>query len=167
MVRIGSDYITNIKISNITILKIRGLAQVEQHAKMIWTCAEDSEYTGQKMLKMEMTSVRHIINSSQGMCAPLSWFMMTASSLIPCSLTSVLKWSSTAGPASTVRPKEDRFSLVFYNTDCSYSVKTGRKQKGSVRISRFKVHKISVRTTNFYVFIILYWKALNSSKLKG
>lgn len=55
-----------------TILKIRGLAQVEQHVKMIWTCAEDSEYTGQKMLKMEMTSVTHIISSSQGMCAPLS-----------------------------------------------------------------------------------------------
>lgn len=107
-----------------TILQqIRGFAQVEQYVKMIWTCAEDSEYTGQKMLKMEMTSVRHIINSSQGECAPLSWFMMTASSLIPCSLTTVLKWSSTVGPASTVRPEEDRFSLVFYNTDGSYSVK--------------------------------------------
>lgn len=145
------------------------LAQVEQHVKMIWTCTEDSEYTGQRMLKMEMTSVRHIISSSQGMCAPLSWFMMTASSLIPCSLTSVLKWSSTAWPASTVRPEEDRFSLVFLIITLTVRtlLNTGMKEKGSVRISTFKVHKISVRTTNFHGFIILYWKALNSSKLKG
>lgn len=48
--------------ATMTILQqIRGFAQVEQHVKMIWTCAEDSEYTGQKMLKMEMTSVNSSI----------------------------------------------------------------------------------------------------------